>query len=63
VVELPGLNHLFQTAKTGAVGEYSEIEETMSPVALDKVASWILKQTAAQPLRQVTTNSSPTSHP
>ena len=29
--ELPGLNHLFQTAKTGAVSEYSEIEETMSP--------------------------------
>jgi len=32
-----------QTAKTGAIGEYSEIEETMSPVALEKVASWILK--------------------
>src|SRR6266568_583465 len=60
VVELPGLNHLFQTAKTGAVGEYSEIEETVSPVALEKVASWIVKQTAVQPLRQVTTNSSPT---
>ena len=43
VVELPGLNHLFQTAKTGGVGEYSEIEETMSPVALEKVANWILK--------------------
>jgi fermentation-respiration switch protein FrsA (DUF1100 family) len=43
VVELPGLNHLFQTAKTGGIGEYGEIEETMSPVALEKVASWILK--------------------
>ncbi len=43
VDELPGLNHLFQTAKTGGVGEYGEIEETMSPVALEKVASWILK--------------------
>jgi pimeloyl-ACP methyl ester carboxylesterase len=42
--ELPGLNHLFQTAKTGAPAEYSEIEETMSPVALDKMAGWILKQ-------------------
>jgi len=42
--ELPGLNHLFQTAKTGAPSEYSQIEETMSPVALDKMASWILKQ-------------------
>jgi len=42
--ELPGLNHLFQTAKTGAISEYAEIEETMSPVALDKMAGWILKQ-------------------
>jgi pimeloyl-ACP methyl ester carboxylesterase len=47
IVELPGLNHLFQTAKTGAVSEYSEIEETMSPVALDKIGSWILKQASA----------------
>ena len=44
VDELPGLNHLFQTAKTGAPGEYGEIEETISPVALDIMASWILKQ-------------------
>jgi hypothetical protein len=45
VDELPGLNHLFQTAKTGAIGEYAEIEETISPAALEKIASWILKQT------------------
>ncbi|MGD0213947.1 MAG: alpha/beta fold hydrolase [Terriglobales bacterium] len=42
VDELPGLNHLFQTAKTGAISEYSEIEETISPVALEKIANWIL---------------------
>lgn len=48
--ELPGLNHLFQPAQTGAISEYSEIEETMSPVALEKVASWILKQTAGEML-------------
>ena len=42
--ELPGLNHLFQKAKTGAPAEYAEIEETMSPVALDKMAGWIGKQ-------------------
>jgi len=47
VDELPGLNHLFQTAKTGGVGEYGDIEETMSPVALEKVASWILKVVGA----------------
>ncbi len=44
VDELPGLNHLFQDAKTGSPAEYSQIEETISPVALGKIASWILKQ-------------------
>jgi fermentation-respiration switch protein FrsA (DUF1100 family) len=42
--ELAGLNHLFQTAKTGSPTEYSQIEETMSPVALEKIATWIGKQ-------------------
>jgi len=42
--ELPGLNHLFQTAKTGSPMEYAQIEETMSPVALEKMAGWIAKQ-------------------
>ena len=41
--ELPGLNHLFQTAKTGSPLEYGKIEQTMSPVALDKISTWILK--------------------
>jgi pimeloyl-ACP methyl ester carboxylesterase len=41
VDELPGLNHLFQTAATGAPREYAEIEETMSPLALEKIANWI----------------------
>jgi len=44
IVELPGLNHLFQNAKTGAISEYAEIEETMSPVALERMSNWILKQ-------------------
>ncbi len=44
VEQLAGLNHLFQTAKTGAPGEYSEIEETISPVALDRISGWIGKQ-------------------
>jgi uncharacterized protein len=43
VVELPGLNHLFQTATTGSPTEYATIEETMSPVVLGKVSEWILK--------------------
>jgi fermentation-respiration switch protein FrsA (DUF1100 family) len=45
--ELPGLNHLFQTAKTGAPSEYGDIEETMSPTALERIATWILKQTSS----------------
>ena len=44
IVELPGLNHLFQDAKTGAISEYAEIEETISPIALDRMSNWILKQ-------------------
>ena len=45
VDELPGLNHLFQTAKTGSPAEYGQIEETMSPMALEKIVTWIQKQT------------------
>jgi fermentation-respiration switch protein FrsA (DUF1100 family) len=41
VQELPGLNHLFQTAKTGGTDEYARIDETMSPVALETIAAWI----------------------
>ena len=44
IVELPGLNHLFQTANTGSPSEYARIEETMAPIALDTIARWILKQ-------------------
>jgi hypothetical protein len=40
-VLLPGLNHLMQTAKTGGVPEYTQIEETIAPAALDKMATWI----------------------
>jgi pimeloyl-ACP methyl ester carboxylesterase len=41
IVEMPGLNHLFQTAGTGAPTEYSSISETFSPAALDIIATWI----------------------
>ena len=39
---LPGLNHLFQHAKTGLIGEYGVIEETISPEVLDLIRDWIL---------------------
>jgi len=44
VDELPGLNHLFQTSKSGSPSEYADIEETMSPVATEKMATWIMKR-------------------
>jgi uncharacterized protein len=40
-VEMPNLNHLFQTATTGAPSEYATIDETISPTVLDLIASWI----------------------
>ena len=44
VKELPGLNHLFQTCKTGARSEYAQIEETIAPGALAVIADWISEQ-------------------
>ena len=45
IVELPGLNHLFQPATTGSPAEYATIEETVAPVALDLMSDWILQHT------------------
>jgi pimeloyl-ACP methyl ester carboxylesterase len=45
VKELPGLNHLFQTCKTGHFSEYGQIEETFSPRALKIVSDWIASRT------------------
>lgn len=42
-VQLPGLNHLFQTSKTGSIMEYGQIEETIAPAALELITSWILE--------------------
>ncbi len=39
--EMDSLNHLFQTAKTGAPSEYGEIEETIAPKALEIIKDWI----------------------
>lgn len=43
LVELKGLNHLFQHCKTGDPGEYGTIEETFAPEALKLMADWINK--------------------
>jgi alpha/beta superfamily hydrolase len=50
IEEIHGVNHLFQTAKTGSLSEYSAIEETIQPRVLELIASWIL-----QTLKQGTT--------
>ncbi len=41
-MKLPGLNHLFQTCETGAIAEYIQIEETISPTVLEILQDWIL---------------------
>lgn len=42
---MPGLNHLFQTAKTGSPMEYATIEETFAPEALQLISEWIRART------------------
>jgi uncharacterized protein len=41
----PGLNHLFQTSKTGSPAEYGQIEQTFSPTALQVIEDWIVART------------------
>ena len=41
---LPGLNHLFQPATTGAFSEYAEIEVTFDPGALEIISGWIRRR-------------------
>lgn len=43
-IELPGLNHLFQTAPTGSPTEYGTIEETFAPAALQAIGDWLIAQ-------------------
>ena len=43
VKELPGLNHLFQECKTGTPGEYIQIEQTISPSALEEINRWMME--------------------
>ena len=41
IILMPKMNHLFQEAKTGAMTEYRNIEQTMSPKVLNKMSEWI----------------------
>jgi pimeloyl-ACP methyl ester carboxylesterase len=42
VLQLPDLNHAFQTARTGKASEYLLIEETFAPSALRLIADWMV---------------------
>jgi uncharacterized protein len=44
-LSLPGLNHLFQHAKTGSPSEYSELEESFAPEAIKLIGEWIVART------------------
>ncbi|MEP6628104.1 MAG: alpha/beta fold hydrolase [Ginsengibacter sp.] len=43
VIELPGLNHLFQTCTKCSPAEYGDLEETFSPTALAVMDDWLLE--------------------
>lgn len=45
MVEIEGLNHLFQKCETGAMSEYITIQETFNPAALEKIGDWIVDHT------------------
>jgi pimeloyl-ACP methyl ester carboxylesterase len=42
VIEMEELNHLLQSATSGAISEYASIEETMSPRVLAAISDWLL---------------------
>ena len=44
IIAMNGLNHLFQTAITGAPAEYGVIAETMNEEAMKTISDWILGQ-------------------
>jgi pimeloyl-ACP methyl ester carboxylesterase len=45
LVMLPGKNHLLQDAVTGSPNEYNDIEETLSPSALNLIVDWATRST------------------
>lgn len=44
IIELENLNHFFQECETGRMDEYRKIEQTISPIALKEISSWVLKR-------------------
>ena len=48
LIELPSLNHWFQTWREGSFEEYTKTEETLAPNALKLIAEWILQKTTTK---------------
>jgi pimeloyl-ACP methyl ester carboxylesterase len=44
IAEMEGMNHLFQDCETGSPAEYGQIEQTISPIALNMMSDWIKKR-------------------
>lgn len=44
VIEMPGLNHLFQESATGDINEYAKIEQTISTEVLEQITIWLKNQ-------------------
>ncbi|MXV52405.1 alpha/beta fold hydrolase [Pedobacter sp. HMF7647] len=44
-VKISSLNHLFQKCETGAIAEYTRIEQTFYPAALGIMTDWIKRET------------------
>jgi uncharacterized protein len=40
----PGCQHLFQSVKTGAVGEYGSLAQTFTPDFLPTLVDWVTKR-------------------
>ena len=45
IIELEGLNHMFQMSGTGLMSEYVTIQETFNPGALKAIGDWIVRHT------------------
>lgn len=43
-LEIPQLNHAFQTCKTGSISEYEKIEETTYPFVLNLMVEWLTQK-------------------
>ncbi len=44
IKEFPNLNHLFQESTTGSPSEYADIDQTISPIVLQEMLTWIKAQ-------------------